>query len=240
MGGALQHAVAQTETGSPVPSPAPKTTPAPMSPATPSPAPNETATPSPATPSPATPPGQNQTPALNQTTAFPTPSPTLFPETEDGCWNNFTEIGFVEDYADVTQVRTYILCPNTTFRISSVTDDGFLIGDDTPLALRANMRVLCGEDGSRDNNCIVDGGSFAVAAFFDLYGFAYMENIFISGLTFNEQNLYGTLLLMPGTITFFDCVYKVRHAMVEQMYACCIQIVQGFSSPYFLFLVEHG
>ncbi|CAB9520705.1 expressed unknown protein [Seminavis robusta] len=166
-----------------------------------------------------------QDPAANVGTVVPNPSPvtmptstgiqpgspsstpvTIPPTTEEGCYSSLTAI---YDASSFDSLQRFVLCPNTTI------DVGFLvpgIGFDKgqpPLVPRSNRQYLCGEDGKAENNCVIRGGDFgliAVPVFFrqDLY----VNNVTISGFTFQGQVQYSVFGAVAGDISFHDCVFK--------------------------------
>jgi hypothetical protein len=136
-----------------------------------------------------------------------------------GCVSSLAEIFLVEqplvDDADTTTVRTYTLCPNTTFQPGRVNQEtGEISGGDFPLVCRRNCRIKCGDNGSSDNNCSIDG----VAGTYGIFMIPYLvfedkpedaSNIIVEGVTvegFKGSGQIPTLAASPkGAVTFKDC-----------------------------------
>jgi len=147
---------------------------------------------------------------------------TITTKAQDGCIDDLQKILLQEDSADITKVRIYILCPDTTFYPGAINADstGF-IDDQFPIIVRSKAQVQCGEDGSSKNNCIIDGsGAFGIlidSSFFpqDTVG---TLNIKIKGITFSEftittepQNMV-TFRTFLGRLELFDCVFEFSGA----------------------------
>jgi polygalacturonase len=75
---------------------------------------------------------------------------------------------------------------------------------------RANTHYKCGEDGSLANNCTMLGGSFHVM-FNDFIFGEELAGVTIQGFNFVGPQLHSLLAVGSGDVTFFDCVFKVRH-----------------------------
>lgn len=65
-----------------------------------------------------------------------------------------TSEGLVDDES---VLRTYVLCPNTEFKLAEVLHQGkaFSEGQSPLLISKSNVRIQCGEDGSSSNNCVL-------------------------------------------------------------------------------------
>jgi hypothetical protein len=150
------------------------------------------------------------------------PAPTTIMERED-CYASLSEIYELERViADTSTQRKYVLCPRRTFHMGIWTEDGRGIKDGEQfIALRPNVIYQCGEDGSRNNNCILKGGDFGLASYYGVYSGIYesVENVEIRGLTFESQNLFSAVLKSAGDISFIGCAFKVR-----QMYSSALTI----------------
>jgi hypothetical protein len=86
-----------------------------------------------------------------------------------------------------------------------------------PLILRSNALVQCGNDGSSDNFCVIDGtGTHGIII--DPYSFGFADsstsNVTIQGVTVDyfAPNKYFsspvTLGLTSGDVTFMDCIFS--------------------------------
>mmetsp|Transcript_20998 Transcript_20998/g.30254 ORF Transcript_20998/g.30254 Transcript_20998/m.30254 type:complete len:630 (+) Transcript_20998:39-1928(+) len=117
----------------------------------------------------------------------------------------------------IAESRTYILCPNTIFETGFGTEDGNIADGQYPLVVRSNARVLCGEDGKSENNCIITIGQFAIFLnTYDFFNDLSMDNVLIQGLTIQDMQFNGdvpiVILANKGSITFRDFVYKSNSA----------------------------
>jgi len=104
----------------------------------------------------------------------------------------------------------YVLCPGTTFDIGIWTEEGEIKNGQPFLALRPNVIYQCGHDGSRSNNCILKGGDFGLASYYEVYDGIHeaVPGVQIQGLTFESQNMFSVILKSAGDITFTDCAFK--------------------------------
>lgn len=122
----------------------------------------------------------------------------------------FEEEKVVKDDANGT--RTYILCPNTTFRIAqSFNQSGSPVEGEYPLKIaRSNVLILCGEDGSSANNCILEGGMEQLV-FVDLFETNQaVTNASVRGLTFTKAKTRNIAVMNNGQFFINDCIFKVR------------------------------
>jgi len=90
------------------------------------------------------------------------------------------------------------------------TDEGKIKNGEPFLALRPNVIYQCGQDGSRTNNCILKGGDFGLASYYEVFQgiHEHVPGVKVRGLTFESQNLFSVLLKSAGDITFTDCAFK--------------------------------
>jgi hypothetical protein len=111
---------------------------------------------------------------------------------------------------DVTQQRTYSLCPNTTYNIGYFDYSYNVVDGQDMLQLRPNMHVKCGSHGLKENNCILQGGSVQVDGT-SRYGVAQvtLQNVVLEGLTFVNASEHLVLLNKPGQVTFRNCEFRV-------------------------------
>eukprot|EP00978_Attheya_sp_CCMP212_P018454 scaffold50490_cov52-Attheya_sp.AAC.1 len=115
------------------------------------------------------------------------------------------------DPSDVSEVMTFNLCPNTTYELN------YPDGNQYISLVRPNVHILCGEDGSSANNCILDAENsnfHVVSNFYDkppedqvIY---ILENVLISGMTFTGTNEMqaSVYVSVPGEVTFYDCIWR--------------------------------
>jgi len=152
-----------------------------------------------------------------QPTASPAASPTASLPTQptsvkrDDCFQDLGEIQALErGIEDASTTRMYVLCPGTTFDIGVWTEEGEIKNGQPFLALRPNVIYQCGHDGSRSNNCILKGGDFGLASYYEVYDGIHeaVPGVQIQGLTFESQNMFSVILKSAGDITFTDCAFK--------------------------------
>ena len=147
-----------------------------------------------------------------------TREPTSPPEiTFDGCFDNLSDIYVLErGQEDVSIRRRYVLCPGTRYDLGFVDDQGEVISGQRMIQLRPNVIYQCGDDGKRSNGCVLNGGDFGVASFYEVFpGISEtVENVVIEGLTFQSQQLFSVVLEAAGDITFLDCAFLVSSKIV--------------------------
>ena len=124
------------------------------------------------------------------------------------CYSDLTDIAKLEiQLLDDSVLRTYILCPNTTFQVGAFNGAGQLIGQ-APIMARSNVVYKCGAEGLSTNNCILQGGSVQLTTI----GFS-ISNVLIQGLTFEGAAERGITLGESGDITFLDCIIQVSETV---------------------------
>jgi hypothetical protein len=128
------------------------------------------------------------------------------------CYTNLTVIDEEErSVTDLEAVRTYILCADTPFVTGFVTNNGDILGGQTPLTLRKNMHILCGETGSSANNCVIATGSYALTSLEANFDPPTVNTgVVVQGVTFDNAATIGMLIAFPGEFKFIDCIYTVR------------------------------
>jgi len=146
----------------------------------------------------------------------PTVAPVLSPS--KGCFSDLSQVADRVATKNAFQVETYILCPNTVYKIgfigaSGVTEDGF-----PALVLRQNTRYICGEDGKSSNNCILTGGQFQLLSTFNSFNQEIKANIQIKGITFQDGESAGALLVAPGDVIFEDCIFRVSFTTLHCLF----------------------
>jgi hypothetical protein len=151
-------------------------------------------------------------PSFSPTAPSISPAPTGI-SVRDDCFADLGDIYVLESsMEDVSQKRKYVLCPGRTFRMGVWTDEGEIKDGEPFLALRPNVIYQCGEDGSRFNECVLQGGDFGLASYYGILDGIYetVEGVEIRGLTFESQNLFSVILKAAGDISFIGCAFKVR------------------------------
>lgn len=128
------------------------------------------------------------------------------------CYNSINPIVEAEkDLTDDSQLRTYILCPNTVFPIARTFDvNGTPQRGQLPLILgRSNVHVLCGEDGKSKNTCILEGGLFQVGFLDEFETGKPSRNTKLQGLTFKDARSVNLLAEYSGSeLKVKDCVFR--------------------------------
>lgn len=126
---------------------------------------------------------------------------------EASCFSNTTELfDFLADTADGSDEIVVILCPNTFFSVGNLNDEiGRVEGGMMPLIGFPRVQYLCGEDGASTNNCVFQGGDIQ---FWNPPGTA-VENLSVSGVTFEGATFVALLLQGTGDINFVDCIIRV-------------------------------
>ena len=123
--------------------------------------------------------------------------------------------------ANTVTVRTYTLCPNTTFSPGTANQDtGVISNGDFPLVCRRNCHIKCGTDGSSSNNCKIQGsGTYGIfMAPYLVFDDAPTDasNIVIQGITlelWKKEDQIPVISASPsGNITYVDCVFKENRA----------------------------
>lgn len=135
-------------------------------------------------------------------------------QAQSECFTNLTMINLAESILTSTdERREYQLCPDTTF-VTGTIEGTTLVGGQTPLNLRPNVSIRCGEDGSRSNNCVITGG-IGLLGTPGNFGDQSLEGVEIQGITF--RNLTSvTFFIGPinGAITVTDCAFLVGAAVL--------------------------
>lgn len=119
------------------------------------------------------------------------------------CIDNLLEIDAQETSPtlNVSSDRTYQLCSNTIFDVDT----------QAPLAVRPNVRFVCGEDGISDDDCIISDGD--VQVFSSLLD-DYAPNVTFQGITFVGARIHSVALLKPSEVRFIDCIFRVSCELV--------------------------
>jgi hypothetical protein len=111
---------------------------------------------------------------------------------------------------DLLQVRSYTLCAGT-YTIGTLNYDNALENGQDMLPLRSNMQIKCGDSGSRENLCIINGGDVQVDGT-NLYSVpdGTVDNVILEGLTFTGSMKHMVWINKPGDVLFKDCEFRVR------------------------------
>jgi len=142
----------------------------------------------------------------------PSPAPTVTPD----CIDDLSKVHDMEiNIQDTSKRRKYWLCPDTVFNMGTLHANGTIIDGQSYIMLRPNVIYQCGLDGSRSNNCTIQGGDFGVTSFYGVYEGIQetVDNAIIQGLTFVGQNLFSVVLEAAGDVTFQDCVFQDQENM---------------------------
>jgi hypothetical protein len=158
------------------------------------------------------------TPAPNVTSAAPASAnvtaPTAAPafaNVTKACYSNLTEVQEIVDNKNPFVKLTFVICPNTRFKLGVPNSEGNCCTDGyRPIQLRKNTEYLCGADGSSKNSCVLVGGQYQVLTTTDSYNQEDKTGIVLKGLTFEDGGNAGALLVAPGDVTFIDCIFEVR------------------------------
>jgi hypothetical protein len=94
-----------------------------------------------------------------------------------------------------------------------------------PIPLRPNMKLQCGDNGSRSNLCFILNGHIQMDGT-SMRGIdePKLDNVLIQGFTFVGALEYSLLVTKPGTITFRDCEWTVRRSKCHKLFlhACIL------------------
>ena len=98
-----------------------------------------------------------------------------------------------------------------THQIGTLDVNYDLVNGQVMLPLRPNMKIQCGNDGKKENNCVITGGDIQVdgTSRFGISEDATLDNVEIQGVTFHNSSQYSVWLTRPGTVKFTDCEFRV-------------------------------
>ena len=140
------------------------------------------------------------------------------PHSDGGCLLSLDTIYNIErDLIDASasNTRTYILCPDTTYELGSA---GTAVSSLPVVINRPNMRVLCGFDGKRENNCVISGGETQLVVFNE-FGLSLSDNdvnnVQIRGITFQMAEKVNVVVALAGNIKLIDCVFQSNQNMAS-------------------------
>jgi hypothetical protein len=117
---------------------------------------------------------------------------------------------------DDSIVRTYLLCPKTTFKVATMNDNvGNPFDGSHPIIInRPNMRILCGAEGNSENNCVVSGGVFQLGIVDEFgTGGPPATNALVSGITFTGASSVNVQATFPSHVVLSDCIFKVSSVL---------------------------
>ena len=147
-----------------------------------------------------------------------------------GCIKDFQEIQDRETkVVNSINPRRYIVCANTIINIgdldfnnnlripkpfkkdSNATNDATTVFN-PPLPLRPNMNIRCGDDGSKNNQCVITGGHLQIDGT-STRGItdSTVNNIIIEGFIFEGATKSSMLVDKPGNLLFRNCEWRVRY-----------------------------
>jgi hypothetical protein len=128
------------------------------------------------------------------------------------CVETINDIALRESLVtDTSLLRTYTLCSQITHTIGTLDLNYDLVDGQVMLPLRPNMKIQCGVDGKKENNCLITGGDIQVdgTSRFGIGADVPLDNIEFQGITFQSSSQYSVWLTRPGSVTFTDCVFRV-------------------------------
>ena len=129
------------------------------------------------------------------------------------CFSNLTVLAAAMSAGPVFETVEYTLCPNTVYQVGNLVAGRCCEGGDSPIFLRANSIIKCGDDGALANNCTFIGGQSHVAVFFELFE-ELVTGSEIRGITFGESSFANLLLASPGSFSLIDCSFSNPGATV--------------------------
>ena len=154
-------------------------------------------------------------PTFEPTATFPptgTPTRAIVPAPVPvrPCYANLTEVEDLVKLKNPFLVETYILCPNTIYRMGTFDVTTYQIQNGfPPIYTRSNSLYQCGEDGKSSNNCVITGGEYHVFHEYASYNRENKVNVVMKGLTFENASGGGLIIAAPGDIAFIDCIFRV-------------------------------
>jgi len=136
------------------------------------------------------------------------------------CFSTTTEI-LLAQLAN-PPVKNIVICPGTTINIGLPANAEFseFVGGDIPLTpLHDDVTIMCGDDGSSDNECKISGGLVQMATSVSnpfVQGKITTHNLKVKGLTFTGDltsipgfGSVSVLLSAPGdNMVFEDCLFQ--------------------------------
>lgn len=149
--------------------------------------------------------------------------PTTAPTPPYDCFTSTADL--VRAQINHPEQLTFVMCPNIRIKLAVMANpaanDFRLVNGDSPLmAVRENVEIRCGLDGSVDNNCVFEGGFLQVLLQPSLPDVeieldARTDNVTIRGMTFTgkieaDAIFSGVSIVMsnPGELTMVDCLWE--------------------------------
>jgi len=136
---------------------------------------------------------------------------------DDACQPTMNSLAFRETYVqDFSVNRIYKLCPGTRYEIGKLDFSYMIQNGQDMMPLRPNLHIKCGDNGSRENRCLVHGGDIQIDGT-GYYGIEQdtVDNVIIEGITFFNVSKYMVWIDKPGTVTFKDCEFRVRAVVID-------------------------
>lgn len=138
------------------------------------------------------------------------------------CYDDFYDIYQQESIVtDTSFPRLYTVCPRRIYEMATLDFNANVKEPTTsgvmpPLPIRANMTIRCGDLGTRDGMCWLAGGDIqmdgtAIRGIND----ATVEGVRIEGFVFIGARKHSLWVTKPGSITFKDCEWRVRDALLK-------------------------
>ena len=131
------------------------------------------------------------------------------------CVDDFQQLYEKESQVnDTSQSRSYVVCPRKIYEMGNLDYDGNLVQPNVgtvnpPLPLRNNIRIRCGDRGSREDLCWLRGGDLHMDGTKALgIKDETLENVQIEGFVFMGAREHSLLANKPGSITFRDCEFR--------------------------------
>lgn len=90
------------------------------------------------------------------------------------------------------------------------------------------MVVKCGDEGTRENACVIRGGDVHVdgTGFFGI-DTESVDNFTVSGVTFEGSNKHNVWFSKPGRVVFQDCEFRSSNASLSPVFGDYSTDVEG-------------
>ena len=136
---------------------------------------------------------------------------------EDKCIDNLTNIHDDILLKGQFEMKTYHVCPNTTYEIGIPDSQGSCCdeGKHRPFEMRSYTEYVCGKDGKSSDNCILTGGQMHVITTQHGWVGEPAKGITLRGFTFENAEMLSVLIANEGEIQFVDCVFRVRTTTIN-------------------------
>lgn len=129
--------------------------------------------------------------------------------------------------AQLTDPRDeYIVCPDTYIKVGAPTIDldSFGGGDWPLMALGSDVKILCGQTGSRNNNCTLESSFFHFMAVPDFPALGvigvWADNLYVSGFTFTGSKVFAVLHVLLDLLFYLEgmpflntCIPAILHIL---------------------------